>query len=392
MEHSQNKRKIKIISQNSPKLILFSQFDMETPADFSGECYLTVDTFDYDNIDEEINKFIQLLKISNLKEVTIYSRDVNVFKIVDLILKENNFGIEINYFLEKSDKIDADKIREFNELNNPNKQLSYEYIMYAKDNKVSDFYIPIMEENHFLCNKSAINLTLNPSSFENLQSLQEEIYRIINAIFKGLNVLELDDLDKSIIVSNYIQNNIQYIAGRISSGDNKEYICERFKGDAPESHWLINLLNENNYGVCGNISLLTLLLLDNPLVKCNCQFIASPVNAAHYFLTQIIDGKEYVVDNTWNITRNRDKHEGSLKARSFSTDFLLIGQDKLNESEDIRVHHVSATRFLYPIENESIPREKIQASVEKLLKMGVKFDNYKPPMYEQRILEKSKTI
>ena len=37
-----------------------------------------------------------------------------------------------------------------------------------------------------------------------------------------------------------------------------------------------------------------------------------------------IDGKQYVVDNTWEITRNPNKMEDSLKAKSFSYEYLLI--------------------------------------------------------------------
>lgn len=61
----------------------------------------------------------------------------------------------------------------------------------------------------------------------------------------------------------------------------------------------------------------------------------------HTYFVQVIDGKQYVVDNTWGITRNSNKMGEALKAKSFSDEYLLIGNDKLNESEDIRKHHIS---------------------------------------------------
>lgn len=389
--------KIKIMSVKNDKCILFSQFNTQMVDNFSGSCCLTIDKFDYGNLDKEIDKFINLIEIPGLKELTIFSSDIDVFKIFELIRERSDKKFELNYFLEKSNQVNLEKIREFCNLKNSNKKLSYEYIMHIKNDEsnINLSYFSVFGRNDsylYYASNGENSITLHPSSFKGISDLQKKIYQIIDEIFKGINIDELSDLDKSILVSNYIQNNIQYIEGKSSFGDNKEYICEKIINKNGESHYLINLLNGNNYGVCGPISLLTVLLLDNPIVKCNCQFIDAGMFSGHYFTTQIIDGKEYIIDNTWNITRNKDKYDGSLKARSFSYDYLLIGQDKLNESEDIANHHIPQTKYLYPIEFESIPKEKIQASIEKLTRMGVKFDNYKPPIYEQYIVEKDKTI
>ena len=54
-----------------------------------------------------------------------------------------------------------------------------------------------------------------------------------------------------------------------------------------------------------------------------------------------MDGKDYYIDNTWNITRNPNKFEETLKAREFTTKYTLFGSD----TAKIIGHHISKVLY-----------------------------------------------
>ena len=125
---------------------------------------------------------------------------------------------------------------------------------------------------------------------------------------------------------------------------------------------------------------LSVALLNNPRVNCQCHIVSCP---GHMYFVQTIDGKQYGVDNTWGITRNPNKMGEALKAREFSYEYLLIGNDKLNESENTRRYHTSRGYHKFEIEDCGISRDRIQQSVEKLKSLGVEFSYDEPPVLRQ---------
>lgn len=206
---------------------------------------------------------------------------------------------------------------------------------------------------------------------------------IVDEIFNGLPIEELNDVDKSILVANWIQKKMQFIEGKKSHVQGKKYICDEF---TTKNGFVGDMLTaiRHNYGVCTAFSKLSVALLNNPKVNCQCH-LAYSRKGGHTYFVQVIDGKQYIVDNTWGITRNPNKMGDALKAKKFSDEYLLIGNDKLNESEDIRIHHISYGCHEYEIEDNGISKDRIRQSVEKLKGLGVEFSYDEPPVFRQHL-------
>ena len=385
MENNQTKIKgFKTISKNNyPCIINWNDFKINIPDNFNGICNIYVDILN-GNIQENIKKIEKIKKIPNLKEVNIYSSDYRVARVFNSLLKGFNvikkFNLLNDFEFKERSEIDFSKL-DYNEVNVP-----FDYIMYG---------IKHIGINNYSSGQNKNNIfSITGEYQENHSNIQEKVNSIIDEIFGQIPLEKLDDIDKSVLVSNWIQKNIQFVEGYISEVGEKKYICDDIidgkKFPYPDGNGDILQIANNHFGVCRGIARLSVALLSNPKVGCKCN-MANTSN--HAFFTQIINNKTYVVDNTWCITRNPHHMGESLKAASFSDEYLLIGEDKINENEDILSHHTRENIYKEEINHNSISRERIKQSIKKLKKLGVSFEYNNPPIiiqYEEKTKSKGK--
>lgn len=131
-------------------------------------------------------------------------------------------------------------------------------------------------------------------------------------------------------------------------------------------------------GQCQAIAKLTALLLNNPRMNVNCK-IARTGNTGHSFnVISLEDGQQYIIDNTWGITRNPNRHETYLRTKSFSGCYLLIGERQI-VGDSHHTHNLDGN-----IAENEFPRNEIQKSIQKLQEIGIKFEyGHTPPIIQQ---------
>lgn len=355
-------KKIKFGEITYPMYINWNEFEQSTiPENFTGECRIYVDKLTGD-IDEELRKIRKLQSIPGLKEIRIYSKDFRIAEYFDTALKifqtKKAFHLLNDYEMSNRSNID------FSHMNYYEVYVPLDYMMHMPNSNVTYYTDNEVREGNCIISGRADNRKSH-------QELPNMINGIVDEIFGKLPMEELDDVDKSVLVSNWIQRKMQFIEGRKSWVQGKKYICDEFNFNNGDVHDMLTAI-QHNYGVCSAFAGLSVALLNNPRVNCKCNLVFS-MEGGHTYFVQHVDGKQYVVDNTWGITRNPNKMGEALKAKSFSDEYLLIGNDKLNENEDIRIHHISYGCHKYEIADESISRERILQSIEKLKGFGVNF-------------------
>ena len=132
------------------------------------------------------------------------------------------------------------------------------------------------------------------------------------------------DVEKIYMVSDYIQSTVQYIDGIESESSKGIIVCPDIDMYYREQHYIDTPINRG-FGVCGPISHLTTLLLNNEMMGVEIETLRS---SSHFYNRVLIDGKYYYVDNTWNITRSEKSPSDALITNSFNNDYLLFGIDR----------------------------------------------------------------
>lgn len=258
--------------------------------------------------------------------------------------------IDMNYF-EKCDLI-----------------IPYSYILWN----------PKLNEKPLVCQGFHMEFD-NPLLIQNCKALSLEMIKRTKEIIVKLweKYKDCNDLEKTIIISNYIQNLVQFIEpNNISEGPKGIYITDSkgieisFEVHSPETVLL------HHYGVCEGIANATTILSNNPLMNLNVRTVRSN---GHVWNQILMNGQYYYLDNTWNITRNPNQYTESLKASSFCDDYLLFGSKK----SQIIGHH-DPFSVIQPLAEEDYPIEEIKHAV-RTLSLNTSFDNYQPPIFESRI-------
>ena len=364
---------VKINKILNDKTILLSDFNTNLPENFSGTLNIIIDS-DWKSL---TNDKVEMIKnVPGLKEVVIFSNDFEAIKEIDKLL------------------IGIDQYKK-GELLNDYKFIDRSYIDISKTN-YNDVIIPF---DYIMYGIKKNNINLSTASYYNgrphstplvidydLDELRDIVSKTVDEIFGNLDMQALDDIDKSVLISNYIQKHMQYIDTNESTIQDNIYYCDSYPNyDTADVYNVIN----NHYGVCDGFAQLTCLLLNHPLVGCKSNLITV---RGHVYCNQQIDGKYYVLDNTWCITRNPSKFNECLKATEFCDDYLLIGKDKISENESTLNSHTPYDDYFANIEEESIPRSRIQQSIEKLQAMGVDFSYDIEPAFKQYTNVNNKTI
>ncbi len=203
------------------------------------------------------------------------------------------------------------------------------------------------------------------SDFSPSDRALDEIDKIISEF---LTIPNLTFVDKVVLVSNYLQANIQFVEGRISHTAVGDYVCEDYSEAKYHGVNSVDNVIFDKIGKCNCIARTMMLMLNNPKMNVNCR-IADCTEHAYCSVYDDSTQDLYVTDPTWCITHNSNRFPGTLKASSFSDEFILIGQDKLSTLE----YHNTSNFLPNQFAKKSLNRETIRQSVEKLKSYGIQF-------------------
>ncbi len=138
------------------------------------------------------------------------------------------------------------------------------------------------------------------------------------------NIGKFNDLQKIILVSNYIEGNTQYLASNIDlEGEYESYVINKIDNIEDKAGLVENVLF-NHYGLCTGIANSTMLLLNNPVFNIDARTIC---NNEHSLNIVKLDDKYYFLDNTWNITRSDKEFSNAIKPVRFNSKYILFGKD-----------------------------------------------------------------
>lgn len=182
---------------------------------------------------------------------------------------------------------------------------------------------------------------------------------------------KLTDIEKIIIICNYIERYCQFIEGAQSHLGKDIYqlddkiVLEQIKNDALDNPATALL---NNFGVCRTFAQAITLLLNNPYIKVNAHMLKG---GAHVWNSVELDGITYQLDITRCITRSKNRDNNNLKTLKFDMSYILFGTDFSDN-----VCHENVEGY-YPKElsKESFNQDYLRASFEHLEETGlIKFD------------------
>ena len=331
------------------KLLLLS--DSELEQNMTRSIYI-------DNYDELIENYDFFNKLVSSKYETVYSKDYNVLKYIhDNCDKKLELALLDDFENKDRSYIDMDSFSKSPLI------IPLSYALWVDTNK--DLH------NHQMMNSGNLYPNsqpgVSPIKIDDLKRIKEEVYKLDEKC-KGL-----DDIEKSIIVSDLLQDRVQFIEdNNISHASDGIYITKGRIITSYDTGYIPNILF-NGFGVCKGISSTTTILLNNPMLNVN---IRNVLGQNHVWNIIKIDNKFYYIDNTWSITRNPDRYDESLKAKSFSSEYLLFGESRAKE-----IGHHTPSSLTPVIEQENYDRNLLNEKVKKLQYIA-KYTNYEKPHYE----------
>ena len=215
------------------------------------------------------------------------------------------------------------------------------------------------------------------------REILSEVKRISSMISEFSS--NLTQVEKIILVSNYLQMYCQFIEGKESHVGEDVYIVDDMKEDMipnPTSISKEELGDPKtalfyNFGVCRTFADATTLLLNNPYLRVNARTVKG---VAHVWNTIEINGKTYQLDNSRAISRGKNRMEEALRATNFNSEFLLFGEDSLEKLQHEKIDDNFITK---PRSKEDFDRKYIEAAIEFLENTGLVNFNYgNEPFYE----------
>lgn len=303
--------------------------------------------------------------INKYPNTLIYSID---YKILEYI--NNNLNAKNDYTLSLVNDhkmVNRDYINP-NEFDKSKLILPMNYLLWM-DELDSNQYITGLTSNEF-----RIPCVTNAYDMMEIDKLKK-IREIINKL--GEECKGMDEVERVIYISNYLQNLVQYVEPNNISHADYIYITDS-KGLEVTRELVGSGDNVilNKFGLCCGIANATTLLLNNPQLQVNTHSVNGSGHNWNY--VQIGD-KWYYVDNTWNITRNPNRYEESLKAKSFDGTYLLFGKDKA-----LNIGYHEAESYEPSIEIEDYNKEELQKRIDELSR-NYSFDSYEEPIFKSYI-------
>lgn len=309
----------------------------------------------------DIAKIKILESMNNLENLTICSDDFNVGIYMSELTKNIQGTKEFNLLddFENKDRsyIDATKIAKGIRF----RTMPNSYIQWNGNKKNLNYGFKMIEG----CAVVQFDTADASYSYPSEEALKE-IDRIINQF---MEIPDLTLVDKVVLVSNYLQQNVQFVEGKISYASDGEYVCEDYSYEKYDGVNTVDNVLFDKIGKCNCISRTMMLMLNNPKMNVNCR-IANAEGHAYCSIYDEETGELYCIDPTWCISRNPNRFEGTLKASQFSDEYLLIGEDKLSTMS----HHETLNVLQKPFAKTSMDRGRIRQSIQKLQQYGISFE------------------
>lgn len=172
-----------------------------------------------------------------------------------------------------------------------------------------------------------VNLTSyhqNPLNYNGNRSISLDVLKRIKDIIAYLKSLgHFNDLQIIILVSNYLQKNVEYLAENVDTTGRYTAIVDNPIEGLEDEVGLVETVLFKKFGLCTGISNATTLLLNNPTFKIDAR---SVFNLNHAFNIIKYNGKYYFLDNTWAITRSPKEFAKATKPVEFNPLFILFGK------------------------------------------------------------------
>lgn len=348
-------------SINIPEYIDWNSFEIKNMS--SSQVIIYIHDLKKDILGD-IEKINKLKNMPNLSNITINSNDFNVGIYISELLRDvdatKSFHLLDDFQNKDRSYIDYKKLARGTSL----ATIPNSYIQWGAKRKQLNLGFCKIENSAVIDRDSA-----DMGKMASEQAL-EEIQRIIDVF---LEIPNLTFVDKVVLVSNYLQQNVQFVEGKVSHAVDGKYICEDYSF---EKYGGINSVDNvifDHIGKCNCISRTMMLMLNNPKMNVNCRIANWREGISGHAYCSVMDnetGELYCIDPTWCISRNPNRFPETLKASQFSDEYLLIGQDKLSTM----THHNTINVLPKPFATTGIDREQIQQSVEKLKSYGIKFE------------------
>lgn len=190
----------------------------------------------------------------------------------------------------------------------------------------------------------------------------KELVPNAHVIAESIKKLKLSSKIETIIaVDNWFQENIQYIKNNTFRALGNDYQYEEINKEAIVPDVLCRY-----YGVCEDISVsvavvLTILGIRSDVIRYN----------EHAWITVEYNRKIYIWDCTHNITRNKNKVTGELKAKEYSNDYTLIGANN-NQT------YCNKGPFELKVSSEDFDRTKMNRVIKRIKEKELLIFVYSP--------------
>ncbi len=326
--------------------------------DVSGSTLFLSIIISKDDLDLDMSKLLEFIQ----KGVTIKCLDYDSLMFVDGLLDEKvgNKVFLVDDGLKKSrEDIDLTKLKNINAI------VPLTYLLWGlKFNGTVDTYcFKFVNPNTGDFNYASSNGNEN-LSLENLKKIKETILMLSKQNPKT-------DLDKVLLVSDFIQSKTQYVFDVESESGRGVFVTPDFQEykDLYKRTGLIETLNNEQYGLCMGIANYSTVLLNNALFDTEAE---SVFGSSHAWNKVLIDGKYYYFDNTWNITRSDDYHEDGLITLSFQKKYMLFG----TKTADSIGHHQAQSLSVY---NNGVMSEE---DYNRVMDYASKFSYNQKPVYK----------
>ena len=346
----------------TPRLIhenRFSELINKSYEELNSNCFQNVYIKD---LDELINNYDFFEKLFSIKDyTTVYSKD---YRVLDYINKNFDRPILFNLIddFENKDRSYID-LKSFEK---SSIEIPLAYALWVDPTNESKVNQTLDSGNLWPSSGSGVS----PIKLEDLKRIREEVYKLAD------KCKDLDEIEKIIMVSDYLQDRVQFInVNNKSISKDGIYITS---GSMPTPDNIGNISNIlfNGFGVCRGIAASSTILLNNPQMNVNVRDVRG---GDHVWNIVKVGNKYYYVDNTWCITRNPNKYDEALKAKSFSSEYLLFGE---KTAQDIGHHEIGC---LAPsVEEDDYNRKMLDNKVKKLQYIA-KYNDYEKPKYESYI-------
>lgn len=239
---------------------------------------------------------------------------------------------------------------------------------------------------HFVIKNKSSNSTslvpidyfINNSNVNSYHHLSYASQNVVDSFCNNANSIEdLTEIDKIILISNYLQSSVQYCNGKITTANGKKY--ETAYDGNREDFSSPNTVIEKNYGNCAAISGAFHILGEKLGLSISRVDVGD-----HSYCIYNYNGKIYIIDPTFGCTRNENQVFGAPKAASFSDKYVMIALSDLAHTG----HHILTTMLIDDprLATRELDRNIIIESVKKLKNKGIEFT------YPNKLVISSKEI